>query len=167
MVVLSALHVICLAAGLTAATAAPASSAIGARVRAATAPVQALLTTGARRSPTFARLLRDLSATDIIVYVEATTHLPLGLNGRLTFLTSAGGIRYLRVQIPEGVGLFEGIATIGHELQHALEIAAAPQVRDSAGVAALYRQIGMQGPGQDRYDTAAARIVGRRVRAEL
>ena len=167
MVGLSALHVLCLAAGLTAASAVPSAASIGPRVRAATAPVQALLAAGARRSSTFARLLRELDATDLVVYVEETLRLPLGLDGRLTFLTTAGGIRYVRVQIPEGVGVFAAISTIGHELQHALEIAAHPQVRDSAGLAALYRQIGVQGTSEDRYDTAEARVIGRRVRAEL
>ena len=167
MLGLATLHAIIFAAGVTAATApSPTLSDIGPHVRPASAAVRALLTTGARRSPTFARLLRDLDGSDVIVYVEATMHLPLGLHGGLTFMTSAGGIRYLRVQIPEGVGLFEGIATVGHELQHALEIAAHPQVRDRSALAALYRRIGFEGT-TNRFDTVAARVVGYRVRAEL
>lgn len=126
-----------------------------------------LLAKGAKRSPTFARLLRELNDTDVIVYVETTAYLPPGLEGRLTFMASAGGVRYLRVQVPTAVPLEVLIATAGHELHHALEVAAHPEVQTSADLAVLYMRIGVQGSVRDRYDTAEARSVGRRVRAEM
>ncbi len=45
--------------------------------------------------------------------------------------------------------------------------AAHPKVRDAASLATLYELIGIPGPVQNRYDTVAARIMGKRVRAEL
>lgn len=146
---------------------APAGASIGPRVRGATPAVNTMIANGIRRSATFARLVRDIDQTDVIVYIEITNQMPTGLDGRLTFLTSAGGFRYLRVQIVPTIAKDDVIAVVGHELQHALEVAAHPRVQSSRDLATLYRQIGMQAPGIDRYDTNAARIVGRRVRAEL
>ncbi|MDQ3421382.1 MAG: hypothetical protein M3541_21865 [Acidobacteriota bacterium] len=164
---LAAIGSICFAATLLAAEAIPLPSSIGPHVRGATPAVNEMLATGIRRSATFARLVRDIDDSDIIVYVEITTQMPPGLDGRLTFLTAAGGYRYLRIQVLPNTGKHDLIAVVGHELQHALEIAANPRVRDSEGVTTLYRLIGLQMPGRDRYDTTAARSMGRRVRAEL
>lgn len=43
-----------------------------------------------------------------------------------TFGLAQGDFRYLRVQVPANTGKYDVIAVIGHELQHALEIAAHP-----------------------------------------
>ena len=167
MLSLAAVGSICILAGLAVAPEEPSPSAIGPHVRGATPSVKTLLATGAQRSPTFARLMRELDATDVVVYVESIGNLPVGLDGRLTFMTSAGGLRYLRVQVPNNLDVAALIAIAGHELQHALEIAAHPEVRDSTDLAVLYRRIGIQGNIPNHYDTSAARSIGRRVRAEL
>ncbi len=158
---------ICLAANLVIPGTAPAPSSIGPRVRGATPAINTVLANGVRRSATFARLVKEVDATDVIVYVELTSTMPPGLDGRLTFLTAAGGARYLRVQVPTHMATADLIAVIGHELQHALEVAENPKVRSSEDLAVLYRRIGLQGASTDRFDTAAARSIGRRVRAEL
>jgi len=166
---LAALGSMCIAANLLVAEAVPlpGPASIGPHVRGATPVVNAMLAMGIKRSSTFARLVRDLDQTDIIVYVEIVNSLPTGLDGRLSFSTRAGGFRYLRIQVPSNTGRHDLIAVVGHELQHALEIAEHPNVQDSEGVASLYKLIGLQAHGIDRYDTSAARSIGRRVRAEL
>ena len=164
---LAAVGSLCIAAHLLVADAAPINSSIGRHVRGATPAVNAMLAVGIQRSTTFARLARDLDDTDVIVYVEIVNSLPTGLDGRLSFSTMAGGFRYLRIQVPANTGKHDLIAVVGHELQHAMEIAEHPNVQDSEGVASLYKLIGLQAHGVDRYDTTAARSVGRRVRAEL
>jgi len=164
---LAAVSSICLAFTLALAPEPPAAASLSPRVRATTPAARALLETGVRRSETFARLIQELEDTDLVVYVETTPDLAPGLEGRLTFLTSAGGVRYLRAQVPVTGGVDALIAGVGHELQHALEVAAHPAVRDSVALAMLYRRIGIQGSVKDRYDTVLARSVGRRVRAEL
>jgi hypothetical protein len=164
---LAAIGSLCIAANLFVSAAPPASFSIGPRVRGATAAVNAVLASGVKRSPTFAGLVREIDETDLIVYVEIINTMPAGLDGRLTFLTRAGGFRYLRVQVPTNVPKDDLIAVVGHELQHALEVAAHPNVHNSQDLAKLYRLIGIQGASTDRYDTAAARSTGRRVRAEL
>ncbi|CAN5734150.1 hypothetical protein BH24ACI5_BH24ACI5_26930 [soil metagenome] len=155
------------AAALTLAPATPSPDFIGPRVRGVTPAVNALLAKGAERSPTFARLIRELNDTDVVVYVEMTADLPPGLDGRLTFMANTVSVRYLHVQVSSTAGLAVLIAITGHELQHALEVAAHPEVKSSDDLAVLYRRIGLRGSVNGRYDTAEARSVGRRVRAEL
>ena len=65
--------------------------------------------------------------------------------------------RYLRIQIsaaPRGVEL---IALIGHELQHALEVAASPDVRDEQSLITLYQRDWARraGTAQVRHDRGA------------
>jgi hypothetical protein len=61
----------------------------------------------------------------------------------------------------------DAVMLLGHELRHALELADAPDVRDAAALVSLYRRIGDSYSDGHRYDTAAARETGRRVRSEL
>lgn len=137
------------------------------RVRGVTPKMQKLIAEGVRRSTTFRSLVEAIDKSDLVVYLEATSSLPSGLDGRMMFLTSAGGVRYLHAQITSTLGIDELIAIAGHELQHALEVAAHPEVRDGASLAKLYERIGIQGVRRDRYDTNAAQSTGKRVRAEL
>ncbi len=138
------------------------------RVRAPEARVQLLLAEGLHRSRTFASLMTALNRTDVIVYVESVMTLPKDTNGRLTMVPRGKGeFRYLRVQIRADLSRQESIALIGHELQHALEIAEATEVRDSTSLVRLYERIGHMSIGDHAYDTEAARDTGRVVRREL
>ena len=136
------------------------------RVRAADPRVTHYLAEGFERSVTFARLLTTLNATDVIVYIERVMTLPHDTLGRLTIVPAATA-RYLRIQIRADISTTEAIALIGHEMQHALEVAEAPLVRDSGGLIALYQRIGHSSGGEHVYDTEAAQNTGRQVRREL
>jgi hypothetical protein len=74
---------------------------------------------------------------------------------------------YLLVQIARwNIAPSERAAWIGHELQHSLEIAAAPDVTDAVGLARLYEHLGWEGlPG--RFESGLAKATGDRVRIEL
>ena len=78
-----------------------------------------------------------------------------------------GEFRYLRVQIRSDLSKREAISLIGHELQHALEIAGASDVRDTTSLIRLYERIGHASSGEHAYDTDAAQDTGRVVRKEL
>src|SRR5262245_2800241 len=83
---------------------------------------------GARVSQTFRRPLDRLDASDLVVYVGYRSRLGAHLAGQTTFLTATAGVRYLRISIDPAVPGFQRIALLGHELQHAVEIAGAPEV---------------------------------------
>ena len=108
-----------------------------------------------------------MHATDVIVYVEATFGLPPDVSGRILLAGVAGDQRYLRVQVRATLQRDLLIATIAHELRHALEVAGDRTVVDEKGFAALYRRIGDAVQACAGFDTEAARLTGRRVRDEL
>ena len=139
----------------------------GPHVRGASPRMTQLLQLAIQRSYTFASLVKQIDATDVIVHVEEVPTLPSGIDGRLTFVHAAGGVRYLRAQVAMGRGVIDLMSTVDHELQHALEVALAREVRDEASFEALYVRIGDKPAHPDRYDTPAAREAGRRVRDEM
>jgi hypothetical protein len=137
------------------------------RVRVTDDRLRSLMAEGLRRSSTFAALVTALTHSDVIVYIESVMALPKNTIGRLTMMPMAGEFRYLRVQIRAELSRREAIALIGHELQHALEIASETTVRDSTSLIKLYQRIGHVSGGQHSYDTEAAEDTGRVVRREL
>jgi len=137
------------------------------RVRVTDSRLRSLMAEGLKRSHTFASLVSALNRTDVIVYIESVMVMPKGTQGRLSMLPVTGDVRYLRVQIRAELSRREAIALIGHELRHALEIAAEAEVRDSLSMIRLYERIGHASAGEHAYDTEAAQDTGRIVRREL
>jgi hypothetical protein len=127
-----------------------------------------LLAEARRLSPTVRRLLAELEASDLFVYVEVRPVLP-SRTAQLALLGSGAGVRYLKIKIHRNNVGGAGISWLAHELQHAVEIASAPDVTDEAGFVRLYRRIGHRnssGPGES-FETDAAIEVGNQVLAEL
>jgi hypothetical protein len=136
-------------------------------VRSQDRSVQHLLKRGFTHSVTFRNLMARLEQSDLIIYIEQVPRLPGGLEGRMMIMPSAHGQRYVRIQIALRGAPDDSVAVLGHELQHALEVAQEAWVYDQATLAALYRQIGVYGGGHQVYDTVAAQEVGRIIRREL
>jgi len=128
--------------------------------------VTSLLKGGFYRSPTFARLVARLERSDLIVYVQLVTQMPPGVDGRLFMLPRAHETRYVRIQIGMQDSMSAAIALLGHELEHATELANAPDVVDMEGFVALYQRIGLQS-GWHQYETVAAQEAGRHVKREI
>jgi len=135
-------------------------------VRTVDRSVAKLLARGYRHSPTFAGLITRLQHSDVFVYIEEMPRLPAGLEGRMMMLPRAHDHRYVRIQLALRGAPEDSIAILGHELQHAIEIAESPDVGDQEAMTRLYERIGMRG-GDHVYDTMAARETGRLVRKEL
>ena len=78
--------------------------------------------------------------------------------------------RHVRINVDTRASHEWLVATIGHELQHALEIAEHPDVVDGAGVLALYRQIAIgrcRDGLSDECETARALDAEKRMLEEL
>jgi len=135
-------------------------------VRTTSRSITKLLARGYQRSPTLAAIITKLQHSDVFVYIEDVPRLPGALEGRLMMLPRAHEARYVRIQIALRGAPEDTIALLGHELQHALEVAEAPSVSDQAGLERLYARIGVSG-GAHQYDTVAAQETGRTVRREL
>jgi hypothetical protein len=137
-------------------------------VRTSSKQVRALIAIGVDHSATFASLVTELSLSDVIVYVESSPDLPRSLCGRLFFMSAANSHRFLRIQVRlELLSPSDGVSLIAHELQHAVEVARAPEVRDAQAMARLYMRIGDRRLGIGWYDTLAAQETGRQVLFEL
>jgi hypothetical protein len=124
---------------------------------------------GRDESPSFRALLDQLEKTDVVVYVQCA-RLPRHLSGELTFLSAAGGIRYLMVRLAWDQIVARKIAILGHELQHALEVAANPDIVSAGTMALAYERFGFKRRrALDRvdFDTVAAIDTGIAIWREL
>jgi hypothetical protein len=142
----------------------------GGHVRTMDTRLRMELNEGLARSSFFRHMVARLDASDVIVYVETECPMSPSLFGRLTFMGTGGGRRYVSVRISCTLTDGEQIAALGHELRHALEIADAPEVIDVASLAHQYQRIGFASHGVrlgSGFETAAAKEAGQRVWTEL
>ncbi|MEW5983186.1 MAG: hypothetical protein AB1806_12575 [Acidobacteriota bacterium] len=126
------------------------------RVRPRTAEAATLLRHAIRQSPTVARLVRALDGTDLIVYIETGC---LRVKAALRIATATPHARFIRITINTPELECRMIGELAHELQHALEIAGAPDVRDDATLRQYYEVKGIRTP-EGGYCTLEARRVG-------
>lgn len=130
--------------------------------------LRTLLERGVRTSPTLRALVARLHASDVVVYLQCDG--PSAPDGRLTFLSSAGGLRYVVVRMAR-FPRAQQIAMMAHELQHAAEIADIPAIVDGASLAREYRRIGYVSPWKMQpgisFDTDAAVRTGEQVLREI
>lgn len=125
---------------------------------------------GMRQSPTFRALVQSLTGSDIVVYV-CRWHRRAGADGSLTFVSAAGGYRYVVVRVSAQPSPPQLLALLAHELRHAVEVAETPAIVDPPSLAREYARLGYvsQVSGADRiaFDTAAAVAAGHQVLSEL
>jgi hypothetical protein len=129
----------------------------GRHVRSADVRIQALLEQGVGRSATFRHLLDTLDASDVIVYVMPKRTRP-ELSGYLPHrMTVAGSFRYLHVMVDLRGAETRVVSIIAHELQHAVEVAEAPDVSDDRSLTRLFSRAHINFHcGEDCFETQAA-----------
>ena len=139
------------------------------RVRALDTELHDAIEEGRAHSAVFRELIAQIDASNVIVFVKVDSFMPAGIQGRLTFMSTAAGQRYVMVRIARGLLGAQQVAMIGHELRHAVEIADAESVVDQATLAAEYRRIGFESRTghRDGFDSLAAIDTGKRVWLEL
>jgi hypothetical protein len=137
-------------------------------VRPLTTGATALLAEATDLSAIIRMQVQQLEKSDVVVFLSDSISSSTGEpRASLVFMSYVAGTRYLVVQIDRWKHLpADRIASLGHELQHALEVAAAPDVKNSDGLARLYRQIGWEGK-TGRFESDGAVATGRRVRNQL
>ena len=142
----------------------------GSHVRTINSRLRTEIAEGLARSSLFRHLVARLDASDVIVYVEPQCPMSSRIFGRLTFMASGGGRRYVNVRISCALNDDEQIAALGHELRHAVEIADAPSVTTIASLSDEYERIGFPShgvPPGTGFETRAAIEAARQVWAEL
>jgi hypothetical protein len=117
-------------------------------------------------SPTVARMVAELEKSDLIVGIQLCP-LSRTLLGEARIVMATPDVRYIRIRIKSPNASDTLIAVLGHELQHAVELAAARDVRSAEAQADLYRRIGYERHSGGYFETQAALDAGRAVAAEI
>jgi hypothetical protein len=140
------------------------------RVRAGDAELRRVIAEGADRSATFLALATEIQRSTAIVQVQ------FGRCPRGSFRSCVSGVegdarqRHIRVFVDTRTTQDRLIATVAHELQHAIEILRDPEAIDAARTLALYRRIAVGKCGEglsESCETAAAQAVEAAVLDEL
>jgi hypothetical protein len=121
--------------------------------------IEALLQEGIVRSETFRALVQRLTGGNVVVYLRHEA-LPEGVHGRLSFLTSTAGTRYVLVALTPDLDVLRSIVVLGHELRHAVEVLDQPQIVDERTFVLAYEQATYRrrpsADGRMGFDTLAA-----------
>jgi hypothetical protein len=141
----------------------------GPRIRPQDDRITAMLAAGVARSASFRALVDRIEASDVYVYVGMSPLLKSTLAGRLSWMTKAGGYRYLRAAISTGLSPDRIISSLAHELQHVVEVIEDSNVVDEKSLETLYKRIGepSRATASLAWETVAAQEVASRVRREL
>ena len=134
------------------------------------AEMQRLIDEASRRAPAIRDSIARLQALDVTVYVRTRTFAQTDLEGRVALLSTVGRHRYLVIELACGRTDLARMATLGHELFHAIEIAQEPSIVDSQSLATFYTRVGIRtsdGKGQQTFETEAAAAAGLRARRQL
>lgn len=135
------------------------------RVRSANPAIATLIAAGMTNSRTFRSIIERINASDGVVYVEEGD-CGNAVRGCLRAIAKSVGNRIVLVRIRLLKSDRDVVATIGHELQHALEILSDPTVTDSAAMFRFYTREGRRRLGRG-FETAAAVKAEHAVYAEM
>ena len=116
------------------------------------------------RSAVVRALIARLESSNVIVHIETSLQMPGGIGGTTRFVTSRGGYRYLRITLGSDLTLNARSAILGHELQHACEVADSPAT-DVDSMRELFEKEGHR--AGEYFETMAAMQIEQRVRIEL
>jgi hypothetical protein len=134
-------------------------------VRSSQAGLTASIARANLQSQTFKFLTDTVKASDGIVYIEPGV-CRRGVAACLTDVTIAGDKRILWVRVDARRADIDLIASIGHELRHAVEVLGNPTIRTNAAMYLFYVREGIV-RGWGAFETAAAVEAGSAVREEL
>lgn len=119
------------------------------------------------RSALVRSLIATIDSEHVVVHVETAAVMPDGLGGVTRLVGNSHGFRYLRITLLRGLEPRERATMLGHELQHACEIAASGAA-DQEAVRRLFENLnGLAHGHRVSFETRAAVIAERQVSLEL
>ncbi len=133
--------------------------------------LRAALDDGIAHSGTFQGLVTHLEASDVVVFVVYDRKPGQNLASKISFVSAAGGRRYLTIGLMTRLPRVRQVSILAHELQHAVEIADAPAVVSTASMARYYaglKYAGVLDANVDhRFESRAAITVEETVAREM
>jgi hypothetical protein len=137
-------------------------------VRALNDVSRALVADAQQKSATVRDLLNSLETSNLVAYVYVT---PLAKNtpeSGLNFLGSSKAQRFVLIRIADDSNAGRRVELLGHELQHAVEVASRTWVRDDIDFQRLISSVGWRDDTRARgYETTAATVAESRVRRDV
>ena len=140
------------------------------RLKPADGEMRRLILDGYARSALFRELVDELQRSNAIVVIQFGQCAKGRFRSCVTNVDGDGRQRHVRVKINTRTTDDRLVATIAHELQHAVEILRDPAVTDARSALGLYRQIGKgrcQEGLSDECETETALRIESRVLQEL
>jgi hypothetical protein len=113
------------------------------RIKPADAEMRRLVLSGHARSATFRALMDEIHQTNVVVVIQFGQCAKGRIRSCVSHVEGDSRQRHIRIKVNTRTTDDRLIATIAHELHHALEIAREPDVTSSELTLALYRRIGM------------------------
>jgi len=135
------------------------------RVRSTNALIGRVLKEASDRSQAFRRLVEIINASDGTVYVEEGK-CGQGVRACLVTVTMAGANRNLWVKVDTGAADVDLMGSIGHELQHAIEVLSDRTVTSGPTMYFFYLKKGSRSQ-TGTFETRAAVEAGEAVRSEV
>jgi hypothetical protein len=166
-------HAALLAAALAVVMLAPSASAAGpmgdvTRIRPLNDQAAALLADARQKSPTVRDLLKTLENGDVVAYLQVVPAREGAPSSTLRFVGASHAVRFVLVQVAECKTPCRKIELLGHELQHATDVAQAPWVTDDGRLQAMLALTGWVDAGSARgYETSTAMRAERLVRRDV
>jgi hypothetical protein len=121
-----------------------------------------------QNSATVRNLVEQLGDGDVVAYVQVVSATPNGPLSGLQFVGASHTVRFVLIQIANCQAPCRRIELLGHELQHATEVAATAWVTDNPQLQRLMAFTGWPDASTARrFETAAAGQAERLVRRDL
>jgi hypothetical protein len=146
------------------------AQALGPHLRPETLGLRSLATRAAERSPIVRELIDRLDQSSVIVYLRHRVFGPVTVDGWIGLLSASSTHRFLVIELACDRGELTQMATLAHELHHALEIAGEPSVVDIPTLMRFYARVGSALPPIGvtmTFETRGAADTGARARREL
>ena len=134
-------------------------------VRSTDRSVAVLIERAERESPTFRSMVETIRSAKGIVYI-LPGRCGHGVRSCLVDVVPAGRHRILRVKVDVRKPDRELMASIGHELRHAIEVLGEPSIRSGNAMFLFYRRTATMGAGR-AFETPAAVLAGDTVGKEI
>ena len=134
-------------------------------VRPVDAPAVQTLARALDASAIVRALVGEIELSNVVVHIQFARDLPAGLAGTTRFVTSRAGYRYVRITIAVTLREHDRLAILGHELQHAAEIARS-DAHDVTRLRAVIDAAGFR-TRANYFETDAALQIEKHVRQEL
>jgi len=128
----------------------------------------ALMADAQQRSETMRNLVKKLEASNVVAYVHIAPRATGDPESGLRFVGTSKMARFVLIAISGDTTADRKIERLGHELQHAVEIAGTPWVQNDAQVTMLMSFLGRRDwASACGYETSAANRTERQVRRDL